>query len=173
MGAPKGNRFWKARASHKGHAPAYESPEDLWGACQQYFEWVEKNPLEAAETVKFQGSASIVMVPKMRAMTIEGLCRFIGITSRAWRDWRQNRKDVLPVITQVEEIMFEQKFTGAAADLLNPNIIARDLGLVDRSSVESKVRGELSINPEALSTETMEELLAARLIDSGAEAQSD
>lgn len=162
-----------ARAKHKGHAPAYENPDDLWDACQQYFEWVEANPLQTAQTVKFQGEASIVMVPKMRAMTIEGLCRFIGVTSRAWREWRQTRKDVLPIITQVEEIMFEQKFTGAAADLLNPNIIARDLGLVDRSSVESKVRGELSINPEALSTEAMEELLAARRIDSDAEAQPE
>jgi hypothetical protein len=32
----------------------------------------------------------------------------------------------------VEEIIRTQKFEGASADLLNPNIIARDLGLADK-----------------------------------------
>ena len=35
-----------------------------------------------------------------------------------------------------EEIIYNQKFTGAAADLLNPNIIARELGLADKQQNE-------------------------------------
>jgi hypothetical protein len=34
-------------------------------------------------------------------------------------------------------VIYEQKFTGAAADLLNPNIIARDLGLADKQDHQS------------------------------------
>lgn len=44
MAAPKGNRFWEARSSH-GRNPKFESPEALWAACCEYFEWVEANPL--------------------------------------------------------------------------------------------------------------------------------
>lgn len=51
MAAPKGNRFWEARSSH-GRNPKFESPEALWAACCEYFEWVEANPLpEAAPRV--------------------------------------------------------------------------------------------------------------------------
>jgi hypothetical protein len=39
------------------------------------------------------------------------------------------------VTTRVDEIIRTQKFQGAAADLLNPNIIARDLGLSEKSEI--------------------------------------
>lgn len=44
MAAPKGNRFWEARSSH-GRNPKFESPEALWAACCEYFEWADDNPL--------------------------------------------------------------------------------------------------------------------------------
>lgn len=40
------------------------------------------------------------------------------------------------ITTRAEEIIYDQKFSGAAADLLNANIIARDLGLKEQSQVE-------------------------------------
>ena len=131
MSAPVNNEFWKARSSH-GRKPIFSEPESLWVACCEYFQWVEDNPLLSTELVKFQGAATEAVLPKMRAMTLQGLCRFIDIQYVTWIDWRRNRKDLSNVITRVEEVVYEQKLTGAAADLLNPNIIARDLGLADK-----------------------------------------
>ena len=135
MAAPKGNQFWKARAS-SGASPRYATPESLWEDCLEYFQWVEDNPLESAEKVTFQGVGSLMVIPKMRAMSVIGLCNFLGINSATWYGWRGkgegHREDLLSIITQAEEIIRQQKFEGASADLLNPNIIARDLGLVDK-----------------------------------------
>ena len=39
---------------------------------------------------------------------------------------------------RAESVIRSQKFAGAAADLLNANIIARDLGLAEKKQVESK-----------------------------------
>ncbi|MDC9826565.1 terminase small subunit, partial [Devosia sp. ZB163] len=39
---------------------------------------------------------------------------------------------------RVDEIIRAQKFEGAAAGLLNPNIIARDLGLADKQELTGK-----------------------------------
>lgn len=130
MAPRKGNRFWEVRSSH-GRKPTFESPEQLFKACLEYFEWVEDNPLQGAELVKFQGAATVALVPKMRAMTVSGLCIFLDIARQTWENYRK-REGFLEVITQVEEIIRDQKFSGAAADLLNPNIIARDLGLADK-----------------------------------------
>ena len=44
--------------------------------------------------------------------------------------------------SKIENVIKSQKFAGAAADLLNANIIARDLGLKDASSTEHT--GELA-----------------------------
>lgn len=130
MAAPKGNQFWKARSSH-GRKPIFASPDDLWEACEEYFQWVEDNPLYESKMCSYQGVNVIEPVPKMRAMTIEGLCIFLDIGTSTWDDYC-GRDDFSEVTTRAERIIRTQKFTGAAADLLNANIIARDLGLRDK-----------------------------------------
>ena len=139
----RGNRFWEARCSNKGAAPLFEDPEDLKKACIEYFEWVEANPLQAAEKVTFQGHGNTFPVDKMRAMTIVGLCNFIGIARRTWYTWKgetgSSRDDVLHIIEWAEDIIFQQKFEGAAADLLNSNIIARELGLADKKEMTGSI----------------------------------
>ena len=144
MAAPLGNQYWKLRAS-SGAPRKYDNPDDLWTDCVKYFEWVEDNPLMATELVKFQGKATEAKVSKMRAMTLLGLCLFLDITHSTWCDWRNNREDLSEVITRVEEIIYVQKFEGAAADLFNPNIIARELGLSDRSELTGQRGGPIRI----------------------------
>lgn len=134
MAAPKGNRFWEARSSH-GRNPIFKSPEQLWEACQEYFQWVEDNPLWEDKSFSYQGNVIPHQAPKMRAMTIEGLTIFLDICMNTWTNYKE-KEDFLRVTTRVEKIIRNQKFSGAAADLLNPNIIARDLGLKDVSSKE-------------------------------------
>ena len=137
MAAPEGNRFWQARSTH-GRKPIFESPEQFWEACTEYFEWVEDNPLQSSELVKFQGQATLATIPKMRAMTIEGLCIFLDIETKTFYNYEQ-REDFLQIVTRVREVIRTQKFAGAAAELLNPNIIARDLGLADKQEQTGSV----------------------------------
>jgi hypothetical protein len=139
MVAPKGNQFWKARATH-GREKTFSSPEMLWDACLEYFQWVEDNPLKEAKAFNVGGEVKIIDIAKMRAMTIDGLCTFLDITTTTWYEYkhREDDQDFSGIITRVEQIIKDQKFTGAAADLLNANIIARDLGLSDKKEVTQK-----------------------------------
>lgn len=67
----------------------------------------------------------------MRAMTIGGLCLFLDIAPDTW--FRYAKMEGFSDVTrEIEEAIRLQKFAGAAAELLNPNIIARDLGLADK-----------------------------------------
>lgn len=101
-------------------------------AASEYFDWVEANPLYEDKLTSYQGINTHEAVAKMRAMTISGLCIFLDIDKTTWFDYAKN-KDFTNITTRVEEIIRTQKFQGASADLLNANIIARDLGLVDKS----------------------------------------
>jgi len=134
MPAPKGNKFWEARSTH-GRDPIFETHEQLWEACLEYFQWVEANPLWEDRPFNYQGKSYENTVAKMRAMTIGGLCIFLDICESTWSNYRE-KEDFLGVTRRVERIIRDQKFSGAAADLLNPNIIARDLGLKDASKSE-------------------------------------
>ena len=129
-----GNTAWRSRSTH-GRNPKFKGPDELDDACNEYFQWVEDNPLIGVESVKFQGFGRTMPMPKMRAMTLDGLCTFLDISDETWRKYRE-KTDFIGVITRVERIIRTQKFEGAAADLLNANIIARDLGLSDKKDVE-------------------------------------
>lgn len=134
MPAPKGNKFWMARTSH-GRKKLFSSPESLWDACCQYFDWVEDNPLWENKVTQYQGEVIDMPVAKMRAMTISGLCLFLDIDRSTWTAWK-TEDDFSAIVARAEEVMYSQKLSGAAADLLNANIIARDLGLKDASTKE-------------------------------------
>lgn len=145
MAAPAGNEFWKLRYKH-GRDKAFSSPEKLWEAACEYFQWVNDNPLYEKKAFAFQGDVVYATLPKMRAMSLSALCLYIGCNESYLRNFknqkRKNSEDFSSVIEMIERTVYNQKFEGASADMLNANIIARDLGLIDKQDL--KFRGELS-----------------------------
>lgn len=144
MGAPIGNSFWTLRSKH-GRSRLFETPELLWEAACEYFEWCEENPLFE---VDFRGKDSDrVEIPKMRAFTLQGLCLYLDCNTKYFNEFEKelkDRKDQLSkdfseIVTRIRETVFHQKFIGAAAGFLNANIIARDLGLTEKT--ENNISG--------------------------------
>src|SRR5262245_53579495 len=74
-------------------------------------------------------------------MTKRGLCLYLGIEHTTWSAWKKDRPDLLPAIERVESVIYTQKFSGAAANLLNANSIARELGLADKTELQGKDGG--------------------------------
>lgn len=138
MGAPKGNRFWELRSSH-GREKLFTTPELMWAAAVEYFEWCEENPLYESKAFAYQGDITTATLPKMRAMTLSGLCFYLKCNEAYFRTFKsqlpEGEKDFNTVISEIETVIYNQKFQGAAADLLNANIIARDLGLADKQEL--------------------------------------
>jgi hypothetical protein len=57
-----------------------------------------------------------------------------------WRtieDLKTRSNDFLQIITRIEDIIYSQKFEGAAVGQFNSNIIARDLKLSDQTDITS------------------------------------
>ena len=157
MVAPSGNKFWLQRSSH-GRKPKFSSPDDLWSAACEYFEWVESNPLIEYKAFNC-GEMGIVQepMPKMRAMTIQALCFFIGISRQGWSEYRQ-KQDFSYIIEEIESVIFAQKFEGASGGFLNASIIARELGLVDKQDIVSSdgsMTPKESINVSKLTDEQL------------------
>mgnify|MGYP003647210390 CR=1 FL=1 len=142
MAAPKGNRFWEARAKH-GRDLIFTSSDILWEACCEYFVWADDHPLYETKAFAFQGIVTQESIPKMRAMTIDGLCLFLDISTDTWKLYT-DREDFIGVTRKAENVIRSQKFSGAAADLLNANIIARDLGLTDKKEVNGDILNPLT-----------------------------
>ena len=134
MGAPKGNEFWRLRLKH-GRTHSIETPEQLWENFIEYATFLEENPLIE---IDYKGKdADRVEIPKMRPFTKTGFALACGLS--AWEtisEWK-SRQGFSEIITRIENYIYTQKLEGAASGFLNPNIIARDLGLTDKQ--ENKV----------------------------------
>lgn len=161
MPAPLGNRYWESR-SVNGRKPKYKTADDLLEGVIEYFEWVEDNPLQVAEKVTYEGYGDYFMIPKARPATIVGMCLRLGISRSTWNSWKQPnnesyREDFLEVINAAEEAMYSQKFDGAAAGIFNANIIARDLGLAEKSEITGKDGG--SIQHEVAASDKLKDLI--------------
>jgi len=157
MGAPKGNQFWLVRTKH-GREKLFTKPSILWDAACEYFQWVEDNPLWENKVAQFQGEPVDMPVAKMRAMTIDGLCLFLGIGVSTWNDYKnkESYKEYSEVIRNAELVIRSQKFAGAAADLLNANIIARDLGLKDKRELSGDAENPVTVLLAELKGNTLE-----------------
>lgn len=145
MAAPKQNQFWKQRSKH-GRDKLFETPILLWEAACEYFEWCDENPLIEItfDKLKENGKGDVlteIYLPKMRPYTLQGLCLYLDCSTEYIRHFEDNNKDsneFMPVITRIKETIYVQKFEGSASGFLNPNIIARDLGLIDKKETEHK-----------------------------------
>lgn len=137
MAASKKNNFWEKRTKH-GRDKIFESPESLLNAANEYFKWVTDNPLYE----KIIQSGKEFDVPKMRAMSISGLCIYLNIGVSTFYDYcdseNESYKDFSEVTTRIQEIIKTQKFEGASAGMLNSNIIAYDLGMKDKDKSDDK-----------------------------------
>lgn len=154
MAAPLGNQFWKIRSKH-GRDMLFSSPELLWEAASEYFEWCEDNPLmdHEAKVVSNGGgegsSVEIVQIPKKRVFTLHGLCLYLGCNTDYFKHFRNQerakREDFSPIMKAIEQTIYDQKYTGAASGLFNANIIARDLGLTDNQKIDQSNTGEIRV----------------------------
>lgn len=135
-----GNKLWQLGLKKMLARQKYKTAEELLIECYRYFEWLENNPLNEGKLVTYEGVATVEEVPKMRTPTLNGLCLFLGIHRDTWGGWRRGdyRKDLTPITEIVEQKMYDDKFSGAAAGLLHPMIIARDLGLVEKQQLDNK-----------------------------------
>jgi len=140
MAAPKGNQFWKLRSKH-GRDKLFASPELMWDAACEYFQWCEDNPWNKVETTIKPNGIDIKTIPTERPFTIHGLCLYLDCNTQYFSDFKKNikekDKDFSLVITRIEQTIYKQKFEGAAVGAFNANIIARDLGLSDNQNLRS------------------------------------
>ena len=132
MGAPTENEFWKLRKDMTEDGRKL-SVAQVVEKAQEYIDFCIENPLQE---IDYRGKdMTMVELPKMRAMTLRGLYHWLVIDATTWAEWRDDKK-YSHIIARIENLIYTYKFEGAAAGQLNPNIIARDLGLADKQEKE-------------------------------------
>lgn len=142
MAAPKNNEFWKLRSKH-GRDKIFATPEIMKEAADEYFEHQSKQQWVKTD---FRGKESqMVQIPTSSPFTLTGLCLFLGVNTKYFTEFEKDcTKDFSEVIMYIREVIYTQKFEGAAVGAYNANIISRDLGLVDKKDITEKTVVDLT-----------------------------
>ena len=149
MGATLGNEFWKIRSKH-GRDKLFATPDLLWNAACEYFQWTADNPMIQTDFVG--AGAKEVQIPHIRPLTFQGLCMYVDANTQWYSQFEKSlvgkddqlSKDFSVICSRIRDIIYRQKFDGAACGFYNPLLISRDLGLADKTDVTS---GGKSLEP--------------------------
>jgi hypothetical protein len=79
MPAPKKNQYWKARTTH-GRDKIFETPQNLFEAACEYFQWSNDNPWVKNEFKE----GKMRKIPTARPLTLTGLYTFLDIDRKTW-----------------------------------------------------------------------------------------
>lgn len=121
-----------------------EGPEILWDIAERYFEYIDNNPWHKNELIKSGPFAGVIIpVPTQQPYTWSGLevfCMKMGYNTRL-DEYKSNRRgtyaDFADVVKAIDKVMYEQKFAGSAVGAFNASIISADLGLAQKTIVET------------------------------------
>jgi len=126
MSAPKGNQYWKLANNWK--KPKSYQPDEFLDKAIEYAKWCEDHPLYES---KLFGTGLKGKVSKMRVMTIQGFCCYANINSSTFYEY-EKQEAYSKIIRGIRDIFEANALEGAASGLLESNIVARLLGLVDK-----------------------------------------
>lgn len=156
MPAPKGNEYYLLAKNFV--KPKKYQPKHLWNKAIEYFEWNMKHPLSEE---KVFGTGKRMNVKKLRAMTIIGFCNFASIDTTTFENYEKD-ESYFRICNRIRKFIYQQKLEGSAADLLNPSIIAREIGLADKTELTGADGKDLLPDISNLSAEDLIALLALK-----------
>ena len=148
--------YWEWR-KNTGRPKAIRTPKEMWGYACDYFRSIDEHPFLKPEQRKSPikiGKGSlidddlmeeiknpVINLKTIRPYTWAGFEAYLferGILANLdhYKCNLENRyQEFIGVLRAIDKIMFAQKFEGAAVGVFNANIIARDLGLADKSEL--------------------------------------
>ena len=155
--SPEDNRWWERSASK----PTFDTPEELWECACEYFKWAQDNPLYDIRPFQFKGGVVFKAVPKRRAFSIPGLCNFLKLTMGRWLYLKAKKEEFAEVINRIEQIVFQQKFENAAANLLDAVMISKDLGLKNAHELSGSISTNNKFDFSKVSNNEIKDLIKA------------
>lgn len=165
----KGNQLWQLSAKKiLDGRRSFQWPHELLEELVNYFNWIQDNPLNEAKLTSFQGTNALENLPKMRAVTQQSMYLYCGISRSKWGDYRLGNdiEGFKEVVEWAEDMMHSINFEGGASGLLNAMLVARQLGLAERTELTGRDGGPMenvTTDMSKLDTDTLKKLKAAQI----------
>lgn len=134
---PKG----KKRDEKGMFARVFDTPEDFWEAARSYFKWCVENPIRQDNILKLRNDnvETIEHEPtyRPRCFNGKGFCAYLQIDRETFANYKkgkfgdseEQKAEFRAVGEHIDSIMYDHKYTGAAAGVYNWSVVAYELGI--------------------------------------------
>lgn len=134
---------------HPGGRPAkFKTPEELWECACKYFAWVDSHAWEKPELIKSGADAGkVINVPLKLPYTLEGFMVFANLNDAYLRQLKTDKaKEFSTIIDKIYKVVETQQLSGATVGVFNHHIVARKLGLVEKTTISTPEGEEIKVN---------------------------
>jgi hypothetical protein len=135
-------QFWRNMPSPPGSERLFKTAADLHAAACRAFEHFDIHPHR--KEVVFHNKGTVVRSYErvMRPYSFRGLALRMGISMGTLNNYR-TYPDCSDVMAWIDDVIYNQKFEAAAANMLNAAFIARDLGMAEKTELTGRDGGPL------------------------------
>lgn len=164
----KGNKFWQLRTKH-GRDKLFSDATTLWEEAKAYWDWCDRSPWMRPELVKYQGDAEQYEIPLGRPYSLDGLTVYLGVSGAYFRAAKKNLKEkieenkateeeiaLLETIEMIETVTRTQNLEGAAVNVFNANIMARQHSLAE--TINNHNTGDATVRVTVRDQKTADDL---------------
>lgn len=146
-----------------GRPKIFKHPDEIYAHFEQYKQWSKENPILKEDYVG--KDADRVERKLQRPLTWFGFEIFLRKRNVCDNldDYRHNKNEAYGefsnILRAIEKEIYENKYSGAAVGIFQQNIIARDLGLVDKKETDFKASKPVVIDwlGETITAQTKED----------------
>ncbi|MCF0178622.1 MAG: terminase [Bacteroidales bacterium] len=134
------------------------TPEQLFQLAVKYFEWAEGQAIKAIETASHQGIVTESLVHKPRVFTLTAFQLFAGIPEKSYANMRK-QPGFDDVCDWIQSVIYEQKYQLASNNIINSNLIGKDLGIDKPQEVNINNASNSVVNDEEAMKAALESIM--------------
>lgn len=140
MAAPKGNQYYLLVKEKTGCPPKIDNVDFFINGWNEYVNFCLTEPLyqKVVQKIKISRDEEVIKlvdVPHTRPFTIQGFCNYLHISHDLFSDYIK-KEEFSEILTHIKQQCYTQKYEGAACNMYNASIIAKDLGLIDKKEID-------------------------------------
>jgi len=142
-----GREIWRNGLPKLGRPYDFPTGPDLLKAFTDYFEYNDENPIYKTDSIRSgERAGETLYIPVKRPYSLIGFCVYHGKGEHFIRQLQlnltgkedENSRELSSVLAWATSICYSDKIDGATAGVYNPLIVARDLGLKEKTENTGK-----------------------------------
>lgn len=157
MAAPKNNQYYLKRIV-SGRPPKY-TPKQWAEKMMDYLDYMDGHTWDKQEAIKSGDKVgTLISVPTKTPLTIQGFCNFAGVSSELYARYKSDKgfEDYHGITTYMDGIIKQNQLEGSMVGAYNPNIVARLLGLAEKTETDHTSGGQ-SLPPVVINIQPLKE----------------